>query len=322
MEVTAARPTLRPVNEPPPAFDRRDFLRRCAGAATLALGGCAADRNPEPAREPMPTNATNATNAAARMPVLFVGHGSPMNAIEDNTWSRAFAALTRGIATPKAVLAISAHWYTEGTFLTDNDRPPTIHDFGGFPQQLFEIEYPAPGHRDLAKRVRQILAAQKADLRQDWGLDHGTWSVLLHMYPDAKVPVVQLSIDMRLDARSHFELAQSLRELRGDGVLVLGSGNLTHNLRDAFTRMQNGDTTTPEWARNFDTATVTALQQRDSKNLLELWPSPDGRRAHPTPDHWWPLLYAAGASDDRDAVSFPIEGWDLGSLSMRAVRFG
>ncbi|MGE3174550.1 MAG: 4,5-DOPA dioxygenase extradiol [Planctomycetota bacterium] len=262
--------------------------------------------------------------AAERMPVLFVGHGSPMNAIEDNAWSRAFRDLARGLPQPRAILAVSAHWFVDGTWLTGDARPRTIHDFGGFPDALYEIEYPAPGHRDLAARVQQLLAqrAPAAGLREDWGLDHGTWSVLVHMYPDARVPVVQLSIDRRLDAAQHFELARSLLQLRADGVLVLGSGNVTHNLRDAFTRMQRRDDTTPDWARRFDADVAVALQQRDRDRLVSLWPGDLGRQAHPSPDHWWPLLYAAAASDHRDAVTFPIDGFDLGSLSMRAVRFG
>lgn len=305
---------MRPVTT---AADRREFLRAAAaGGAALALGGCTADRRSDPS----PTAMT--TPPPSRQPVLFVGHGSPMNAIEDNAWSRAFRTLLAGTAKPRAVLAVSAHWYVDGTFLTDDPRPKTIHDFGGFPQRLYEVEYPAPGHRDLAARVVAMLAANRAGLRTDWGLDHGTWSVLCHMLPAADVPVVQLSLDARLDARGHYELARSLQPLRSDGVLLLGSGNITHNLRDAFTRMQNGDTTTPPWARDFDAAVAAALQQRDTARLLALLDSADGRRAHPTPDHWWPLLYAYAASEERDAVAFPIEGFDLGSLSMRAVRFG
>ena len=308
-------------NDPPAVSpDRREFLRACAGTAAIGLAGCTAERAAAPATEPAAPPMTTANKN--RMPVLFVGHGSPMNAVEDNAWSRAFAQLRTLVPKPRAVLAVSAHWYTEGTFLTDDARPATIHDFGGFPQRLFEVEYPAPGQRDLAARVQRLLAAHDAGLRTDWGLDHGTWSVLCHMYPDASVPVVQLSIDARLDARGHHELARSLQELRGDGVLLLGSGNITHNLRDAFTRMQSGDTSTPDWARSWDTAVVAALQQRDTARLLSLWPGDDGRRVHPSPDHWWPLLYAYAATDARDEVTFPIEGFDLGSISMRAVRFG
>ncbi|HLQ38670.1 MAG TPA: 4,5-DOPA dioxygenase extradiol [Planctomycetota bacterium] len=258
-----------------------------------------------------------------RMPVLFVGHGSPMNAIEDNRWSRGFAALAHLVPRPKAILAVSAHWFVPGTLLTANVQPRTIHDFGGFPDALFAIEYPARGHRDLAQRVRQLLGEQRAALSDDWGLDHGTWSVLVHTYPRADVPVVQLSIDTRLSPQQHFDLARSLAELRDEGVLVLASGNATHNLRDAFTRMQRGDTTTPVWAARFDQALVEALRARDTAALLRLWPdTADGKLSHPTPDHWLPMLYAYGASDAHDQVSFPIDGFDLGSLSMRSVLFG
>ncbi|MBK8097100.1 MAG: 4,5-DOPA dioxygenase extradiol [Planctomycetes bacterium] len=254
------------------------------------------------------------------MPVLFVGHGSPMNAIEDNAWSRGFAALGASLPRPRAVLAVSAHWYVDGTLLTANPRPRTIHDFGGFPDELFAVEYPAPGLPDLAAAVQKLLGS--AEVANDWGLDHGSWSVLRKMYPEASVPVVQLSIDRRLSARQHFELARSLRDMRDDGVLILGSGNVTHNLRDALGRMQGGDPTTPDWAARFDRMVAAALPQHDRERLLGALDTPDGRLAHPSPDHWWPLLYAAACADERDAVAFPIEGFDLGSLSMRAVLFG
>ena len=256
------------------------------------------------------------------MPVLFAGHGTPMNAIEDNSWSRGFAALAREVPAPRAVLCVSAHWYVPGTWITADDRPRTIHDFGGFPAQLFEVQYPAPGQRDLAQQVQRLLAAHGARLSGDWGLDHGTWSVLRHMFPAADVPVVQLSIDLGLSAAQHFELARSLQPLRGDGVLVLGSGNITHNLRDAFDRQQRGDATVPDWARRYDNAVAEALTAHDRARLLQLSDTPDGRQAHPWPDHWWPLVYALAAAGDTDPVRFPIDGFDLGSLSMRAVRFG
>lgn len=258
-----------------------------------------------------------------RMPVLFVGHGSPMNAIEDTPWSRGFAALRELAPRPTAVVAISAHWYTDGTFVTANERPRTIHDFSGFPRALYEIDYPAPGKVDLARELRGILGDERVALSSDWGLDHGTWSVLRWMYPDADVPVVQLSIDRRLDVAAHHELGRSLADLREEGVLIVGSGNAVHNLRDAFGRMQEGSTETPDWARRYDEAVGEVLKQRDTQALLSLWPdSRDGRKAHPTPDHWLPLVYAQAAADERDAVHFPIEGFDLGSISMRSVAFG
>ena len=258
-----------------------------------------------------------------RMPVLFVGHGSPLNSIEDNRWSRGFAALRDRVPQPAAILAVSAHWFVDGTYLTGNVAPETIHDFGGFPPALYEIEYPAPGQVDLAERVRAILGDERAALRDDWGLDHGTWSVLRWMYPDAEVPVVQLSIDRRLSPEQHHELARSLGELRDSGVLILGSGNIVHNLPDAFARKRRGDESTPDWARRFDDDVSRALEQHDRSRLLSVWPeTDDGRMSHPTPDHWLPLIYALGASDRDDAVGFPLDGFDWGSLSMRAVVFG
>lgn len=256
------------------------------------------------------------------MPVLFVGHGSPMNAIEDNRWSRGFTALGAELPRPAAVLAVSAHWYVDGTFLTGQARPPTLHDFGGFPRALYEVRYPSPGQPELAQRVRRMLGEARAALDEQWGIDHGSWSVLRWMYPGAQVPVIQLSIDRRLDARRHFELGRSLAALREEGVLILASGNIVHNLRDAFTRMRAGNTDTPAWAARFDAEVRDTLQDRDWARLLDLASdTDDGRQAHPTPDHWLPLLYAAGAAAETPDVAFTSEGFDLGSLSMRNVIF-
>lgn len=271
------------------------------------------------------TEPTTTVPGGNRMPVVFAGHGSPINAIEDNRWSRGFAALGRAVPTPAAILAISAHWYVDGTLLTANADPPTIHDFGGFPQALYEIDYPAAGRPDLARRVRQLIGTHRAELSGDWGLDHGTWSVLRWMYPEAQVPVVQLSIDRRLDIRAHYELARSLRDLRDEGILIFASGNIVHNLRDAFGRMRSGSRETPDWARRFDETVAQMLAQRDTDGLLSAADTDDGRMAHPTPDHWLPLIYACGASDpgdSHDPVSFAQQGFDWGSLSMRNVLFG
>ncbi|MBI5137780.1 MAG: 4,5-DOPA dioxygenase extradiol [Nitrospirae bacterium] len=255
------------------------------------------------------------------MPVLFVGHGSPMNAIQDNAWSRGFASLSKGIPTPAAILAVSAHWYLDGTFVTANARPRTIHDFGGFPPELYRISYPAPGSPALAERVTDLLPTARPS--DTWGLDHGTWSVLLRMFPLAQIPVVQLSIDRRLEPTDHAALGRALAPLRDEGVLILGSGNATHNLPDAFARMRSGQTATPDWAQHFDSAVADLTQRHDTNALAALWPdSPNARHCHPTPDHFLPLVYACAAADADDTVSFPITGFDMGSLSMRAVRFG
>lgn len=257
------------------------------------------------------------------MPVLFVGHGSPMNVIEDNRWSQGFAALRELVPKPTAIVAISAHWFVDGTYLTGDTRPKTIHDFSGFPRALYEIDYPAPGNVDVARRVRGILGEERAALTTDWGFDHGTWSVLRWMFPEADIPVIQLSIDRRLDVKRHHELGRSLAELRDEGVLIFGSGNAVHNLRDAFRRMQSRSTDTPDWALRFDGSVERAVTLHDTKNLLSLWPdTDDGRLAHPTPDHWLPLIYAQAATDDRDRVRFPTEGFDWGSISMRNIVFG
>jgi 4,5-DOPA dioxygenase extradiol len=259
----------------------------------------------------------------SRMPVLFVGHGSPMNVIEDNRWSRGFHALRSLVPRPSAILAVSAHWFVNGTYLTGSASPKTIHDFSGFPRPLYEIEYPAPGNVDLARRVRGMLGEERAELSTEWGYDHGTWSVLKWMFPEADIPVIQLSIDRRLEVRHHYELGRSLAELREDGVLILGSGNAVHNLRDALRRMQAGSTETPDWANRFDETVKQAVMQHDTTRLLTLWPETnDGRMSHPTPDHWLPLIYAYGAIDEGDGVRFPTEGFDLGSISMRNIVFG
>jgi 4,5-DOPA dioxygenase extradiol len=254
----------------------------------------------------------------ARHPVLFVGHGSPMNAIEDNVWSRGHAALASLVARPRAILAVSAHWESDGTFTTLEDPPATIHDFGGFPPELYAMRYPAPGDPALATRAAALARGSATEGR---GLDHGTWSVLHRMYPAADVPVVQLSLDVRASAAEHLTLGRALAPLRDEEILILASGNLTHDLRDAFGRLRRGDPTTPDWAERFDGEVARALSSRDEAWLVRALDTPDGRRAHPTTEHWLPILYAAGATDAEDAVSFPLAGFDLGSLSMRCVLF-
>lgn len=259
---------------------------------------------------------------STRMPVLFVGHGSPMNALEDNAWSRAFSDLGTHLPRPRAILSISAHWYVPGVFLTGNARPETIHDFGGFPPALYQMEYPAPGDAGLAEQVVRLLGSDRASVSLDWGLDHGTWCVLQHLRPAADCPVVQLSIDRRLPTEEHLALGKALSCLPDEGVLVMGSGNITHNLRDAFGRQDAGDASAPEWAVRFDGDVARAVEQRDHAFLVKAPAGRDGRMAHPTLDHYLPLLYAAGAAGAYEEVHFPITGFDLGSLSMRAVVFG
>lgn len=300
---------------------RRDLLM----AAMAAAGGLAlaCDRHPE--RTPNPHEEAMSEPTAepkSRMPVLFVGHGSPMNAIEDTRWSRGFRDLGSAIPRPRAILAISAHWFVDGVYVTGDVKPRTIHDFSGFPPALHEIQYPAPGEPELAQRVQRLIGDERAALRNDWGLDHGTWSVLHWMYPSADIPVIQLSLDRRLSFADHHRLGRTLAPLRDEGILILASGNIVHNLRDAFTRMQRGNSETPDWARRFDDDVKRAVSQHDADALIRLGATEDGRLAHPSPDHWLPLLYAQAAAHEQDQVQFPTEGFDLGSLSMRNIHFG
>lgn len=253
------------------------------------------------------------------MPAVFVGHGTPMNAIEDNAWSRSFAALGRALPRPRAALVVSAHFYVEGTCVTGQAHPPTIHDFGGFPPELSAVQYPAPGDPALAARVIALLGAKRATVTHEWGLDHGTWSVLRHAWPDASVPIVQLSIDERLRPSEHTAIGTTIGALRDEGIVVIGSGNLVHNLRDAFLRSRARERITPDWATRFDAATARAIDERDRSALEGALQIGDGPMAHPSPDHYIPLLYVMGAARPTDRVRYPITGFDLGSLSMRAV---
>ena len=294
---------------------RRQFLKATLAAAAWATGAAAAAAGKGERR-------MSGSEGGKRLPVLFVGHGSPMNAIEDNRWSRGFRALARDLPRPRAVLAVSAHWYVEGTHTTVSPRPETIHDFGGFPEPLYRMRYPAPGDPALARQVAGMLAARGATATAEWGLDHGTWSVLLHLLPAADVPVVQLSIDGRLPPGEHLAIGRALAPLRDQGVLILGSGNVTHNLGHAFSSAQRGITATPDWARRFDQEAAEALARHDGEALARAIESDAGRMSHPTPDHYLPLLYVAGAAEAGDPVRFPIEGFDLASLSMRSALVG
>lgn len=258
----------------------------------------------------------------ARMPALFVGHGNPMNAIEDNRWSRALRALAAELPAPRAVLAVSAHWYVEGLFTTGAEQPRTIHDFGGFPDELYRVTYPAPGDPALARRVAALLGGRRAAVTGAWGLDHGTWTVLRHLRPAADVPVVQLSLDAGLSPAEHLALGRALAPLRDEGVLLLGSGNVTHDLRHAFGAWHRGEAATPDWAAAFDEAAARAVADRDEAWLAGALALEEGRRAHPTPEHFLPLLHVAGAALPDEPVTSPITGFDMSSLSMRAIRVG
>jgi 4,5-DOPA dioxygenase extradiol len=256
--------------------------------------------------------------STTRMPAIFFGHGNPMNAITSNGYTEAWQRIGETMPRPKAVLCVSAHWYLPGTFVTAVTKPRTIHDFGGFPRELFAVQYPAHGDLGLCERVQSLTGANFDD---EWGLDHGTWSVLVHVFPKADVPVVQLSIDATQPASFHYDLGRQLAPLRDEGVLVMGSGNLIHNLH-AYGWGRH----VPEpydWAVRFETSARNWMLAAEHAPLIgyeEL--GRDATLSAPTPDHYLPLLYVLGAQQEGDAVTFPVEGVDGGSVSMLTVQVG
>ncbi|MHB8742928.1 MAG: 4,5-DOPA-extradiol-dioxygenase [Sulfuricaulis sp.] len=255
-----------------------------------------------------------------RMPVVFFGHGNPMNALQHNQYTAAWRRLGDSVPTPKAILAVSAHWYTNGTAVTAMDRPRTIHDFGGFPQELFAVQYPAPGDPALAERVRALLAPVEVPRDKTWGLDHGTWSVLVHAFPRAEIPVVQLSIDGTKPPDFHYQLAKKLAPLRTDGVLIIGSGNVVHNLG----RIQWTEDAPPyDWAVRFNETVRGHLTAREHGPLIEIAAlGVDARLSVPTPEHYLPLLYVIAQQQQDESISFAIDGIELGSIGMLTAMIG
>lgn len=255
------------------------------------------------------------------MPTIFFGHGNPMNALLDNAYTRSWAALGASLPRPTAVLAISAHWYVPATLVTASAAPRTIHDFGGFPRELYRVTYPAPGDPALARRIRGLLGPDSVGLDDHWGLDHGAWSVLRHVYPDATVPVLQLSIDERQTGAYHYELGRRLSPLRDEGVLIIGSGNLVHNLHAySWGRQTVGPF---DWAVRFEENVRALLRAGDHAPLVSYETlGPDAALSVPTPEHYLPLLYVAGLRRKGEPVSFPVEGVDGGAVSMLTIRFG
>ena len=255
------------------------------------------------------------------LPALFFGHGSPMNALLVNGYTEAWQRIGRETAKPKAILSISAHWFVPGTGVTVSTAPKTIHDFGGFPKELYQVQYPAPGDPNLARRVQQLLAPLPVVMDQSWGLDHGTWSVLMHVYPHADVPVVQLSIDESKPPSFHFEIGRRLAPLREEGILIVGSGNLVHNLH-AYAWGRH----VPEpydWAVQFETEAKQMMLAGEYQPLIEYEKLGRGALLSiPTPDHYLPLLYVIATRQPGEAIGFPVEGVDGGSISMLTVRVG
>ena len=259
-----------------------------------------------------------------RQPVLFIGHGSPMNAISDNRFTRELAAWGKRLTAPRAILVVSAHWLTNGaTGVTVNEVPPTIHDFGGFPRQLHEMQYPAKGHPELARATAKLIRSNPSVPTTEWGLDHGTWTVLHHLFPKAHVPVFQVSIDYDKPAAFHYALGRELQALREQGVLIIGSGNIVHNLRATDRGTPEQAKASRAWAQAFDDRVKRALDQREDKSLLDyVGLDMSARMAVPTPDHYWPFIYALGAADAGQVPKHVFEAFHSGTLGMRCLQFG
>ncbi|WAC41835.1 4,5-DOPA dioxygenase extradiol [Pedobacter sp. SL55] len=255
------------------------------------------------------------------MPVLFMGHGSPMNGIEVNEFSTGWANMAKSITQPTAVLVVSAHWFTRGTKITAMDFPPTIHDFGGFPQALFNVQYPAPGNPELAKETAGLITSTAVELNHDWGLDHGAWTVVKHMCPNANIPVLQLSIDCTKGAQYHYNLAKEISALRKKGVLILASGNMVHNLRMVSWEMINGGGY--DWALEANHKFKSAIIHKDHHSLINFEQmGSEVRLSIPTPEHYLPLMYTLGLQGDKEEALLFNDKAVGGSLTMTSVRVG
>jgi len=263
---------------------------------------------------------TSQMNSTSKMPVLFLGHGSPMNAIEENEFVAGFRKIGKELTRPNAILCISAHWETRGTYVTAMQNPPTIHDFGGFPQALFDVEYPAPGSPELAEETKQLITTTDVGLDDKWGLDHGAWSVIRHLYPNADIPVIQMSIDYTQPARYHYELAKQISSLRQKGVLIIGSGNMVHNLRMVAWRKLNEEFAF-DWATEANEKMKSHIMSGDFQPLIDF--KSQGRAfdlAIPTPEHYLPLLYTLALKDENEKISLFNDKPVGGSLTMTSVK--
>ena len=289
---------------------RKDFLK---SIAILPLAGFAMNLNKL-------NTLTNPFESTAKMPVLFVGHGSPMNAIETNEFSLEWQKLGKSLPKPFAILCISAHWETRGTFVTAMEKPQTIHDFGGFPQALFDVRYPAPGSPELARETKEIVSKTDVGLDEKWGLDHGAWSVINRFYPEADVPVIQMSLDYYQKPQYHYDLAKELASLRNKGVLIIGSVNMVHNLRAVDWGKPNQGF---DWAQEANEKFKKLIVENDHHQLINY--KKLGREVElsvPTPEHYLPLLYTLALKTEKDEVSFFNDKCVMGSLNMTSVRIG
>lgn len=261
--------------------------------------------------------------SAELMPALFMGHGSPMNGIEDNEFSKTWSELGNLLPVPKAVIVISAHWLTKGTGITAMEFPKTIHDFGGFPEALYKVQYPAKGSPDLAEQTKKLVRMTDVHLDHDWGLDHGAWTVVRHMYPDAQIPVLQLSIDYSKDMRFHYELAKELAALRRKGILIMGSGNMVHNLRMIAWDKLYEDNFCFDWTFHMNQLFKELIMNDEHEKLINYMSlGKEAMMAIPTPDHYIPLLYTLGLKGKKEAVSFFNDKAVGGSITMTSLKIG
>lgn len=292
-------------------MERKDFLKIMAlvplSAAALKLSSL--------------KQLTNTLPATERMPVLFLGHGNPMNAIDNNMFTQGFNNVSKQFVKPKAILCISAHWETKGTFVTAMEHPKTIHDFGGFPKALFDVQYPAPGSPELAIETKSLVKSTHIELNHDWGLDHGSWSVIKHLYPDADVPVIQMSIDYSKPASYHYALGKELAALRNKGVLIVGSGNSVHNLRLASWENMQTPGYAFDWAVTANEKMKKMILEGDHHSLINF--DKQGKEfqlAIPTPEHYIPLLYALALQDKDEKTTIFNDALVAGSLNMMSVK--
>lgn len=289
-------------------MNRADFIKyTIASAAAMGL-------------TTLDTLAETLPEQESNMPVLFIGHGSPMNAIEENEFTLGWQQVAKQIAKPKAILFVSAHWLTKGTFVTGMQHPETIHDFGGFPAELFATQYPAPGDPALAKEISELFTDTKVELDEKWGLDHGTWSVAKPMYPNADIPTLQISIDYHQPAAYHYQLAKSLTALRKKGVLIIGSGNMVHNLRlPDFSMGHKGF----DWAIEINEVFKKHILDGNHQPLLDYEKMGSAAKlAIPTPDHYYPMIYTLGLQQKNEPVSIFNDKAVFGSLTMTSFQIG
>lgn len=295
-------------------MDRKTFLKTLA---VLPITAAAAMKLNELNKMTAPLSST------AKMPVLFLGHGSPMNAIEENEFVSGFRNIGKSIQRPNAILCVSAHWETKGTFVTAMQNPPTIHDFGGFPQALFDVQYPAPGSPDLARETKSLIKKTEVGLDDKWGLDHGAWSVIKHLYPEADIPVIQMSLDYHQTPQYHYELAKEIKSLREKGVLIIGSGNMVHNLRMVAWDKLNADPFGFDWAIEANEKMKKHILDGDHQPLINF--RSQGKSfdlAIPTPEHYLPLLYSLALQDKNEEVRLFNDKAVAGSLTMTSVKIG